>query len=51
MSQQSLVFLVPWELLSKKIQDQTNMPQIILKERTAHLGSHTWFGMQICRAI
>ena len=37
----SLVFSVSWELLStKKIQDQKNMPQIILKERKAHLASY-----------
>ena len=29
--------------LTKKIQDQKNMPQIILKERTAHLASYTFF--------
>ena len=28
---------------SVKIQDQKNMPQIILKERTAHVGSYTYF--------
>ena len=37
----SLVFSVPWELyLAKKIQDQKNMHEIILKERTAHLASY-----------
>ena len=40
----SLVFSVSWELLpTKKIQDQKNMPQIIFKERAAHLGSYTFF--------
>ena len=40
----SLVLSVCWELfLTKKFQDQKNMPQIILKERTAHLGSYTFF--------
>ena len=44
LSSGSLVFSVPWELfLTKKIQDQKNMPQIILKERTAHLASYTFF--------
>ena len=43
LSSGSLVFSVPWELfLTKKIQDQKNMPQIILKERTAHLASYTF---------
>ena len=44
LSSGSLVFSVPWELfLTKKIQEQKNMPQIILKERTTHLGSYTFF--------
>ena len=44
LSRGSLVCSVPWELfLTKKIQDQKNMPQIILKERTAHLASYTFF--------
>ena len=43
LSSGSLVFSVPWELfLTKKIQDQKNMPQIILKERTAHLANYTF---------
>ena len=29
--------------LNKKIQDQKNMPQIILEERKAHLASYTFF--------
>ena len=29
------------DVLTKKIQDQKNMPQIILKERAAHLASYT----------
>ena len=29
--------------LAKKIQDQKNMPQIILKEKTADLASYTFF--------
>ena len=38
----SLVFSVPSELsLTKYIRDQKNIPQIILKERTAHLASYT----------
>ena len=41
LSSGSLVFSVPWELfLTKKIVDQKNMPQIILKERAAHLASY-----------
>ena len=44
LSKGSLVLSVCWELfLTKKFQDQKNMPQIILKERTAHLGSYTFF--------
>ena len=40
----SLAFSFPWELfLNKKSQDQKHMPQIILKERTAHLASYTFF--------
>ena len=40
----SLVFSVPLELfLTEKIQDHKNMLQIILKERTAHLASYTFF--------
>ena len=43
LSKGSLVFSVPWELLlTKKIQDQKNMPQII-KEKIAHLGSYTFY--------
>ena len=39
----SLVFSVPWEFfLTKKIQDQKNIPQIILKERPAHLAIYTF---------
>ena len=39
----SLVFSVPWELfLTKKNQEQKNTPQIIIKERTAHLASYTF---------
>ena len=35
---------VPYELVwTKEIQDQKNMPQIILKKRTAHLASYTFF--------
>ena len=38
-----LVFSLPWELfLTKKSQDQKNMPQILLKERAAHLASYTY---------
>ena len=41
LSSGSLVFSVPGELfLTKKIEDQKSMPQIILKERTAHLASY-----------
>ena len=41
LSSGSLVFSVPWELyLTQNIQDQENMTQIILKERTAHLTSY-----------
>ena len=29
-------------VLTKKIQDQKNMPQIILKEKAAHLASYTF---------
>ena len=44
LSSGSLVCSVPWELfLTKKIQDQKNMPQIILKKRTAHLASYTFW--------
>ena len=44
LSSGSLVFTVPREVfLTKKIQDQKNMPQIILNERTAHLASYTFF--------
>ena len=44
LSSGSLVFTVPRELfLTKKFQDQKNMPQIILNERTAHLASYTFF--------
>ena len=44
LSKGSLVFSVSWELfLTKEIQVQKNMPRIILKERTAHLGSHTFY--------
>ena len=40
LSSGSLVFSVPWELfLTKKIEDQKNMPQIILKEKAPHLAS------------
>ena len=38
-----LVFSLPWELfLTKKSQDQKNIPQIIVKEKTAHLASYTY---------
>ena len=41
---QFLVFSVPWELfLTKKIQDQKNIPQIIIKESKAHLAGYTFF--------
>ena len=40
LSSGSFMCSAPWELFStKKIQDQKNMPQIILKKRTAHLAS------------
>ena len=43
LSKGSLGFSVSGELfLTKKIQDQKNIRQIILKERTAHLGSYTF---------
>ena len=43
LSKGSLVFSASWELfLTKKIQDQKNMSQISLKERTTHLGSCTF---------
>ena len=29
-------------VLTKKIQDQKNMPQVILKERAAHLAGYTF---------
>ena len=44
LSKGSLVFSVPRELfLIKKIQEQKNIPQIILKEKTSNVGSHTFF--------
>ena len=43
LSSSSLVFSVPWKLfLTKKYLNQKNIPQIILKERTAHLASYTF---------
>ena len=43
LSSGSLVFSVPWKLfLTKKNQSQKNIPQIILKERTAQLASYTF---------
>ena len=41
LSSSSLVFSVPWKLfLTKKYLNQKNIPQIILKERTAYLASY-----------
>ena len=43
LSSGSLAFSVPCKLfLTKKIQDQRNMSQIILKERTSHLASYNF---------
>ena len=44
LSSGSLVCSVPWELfLTKRIQGQKNMPQVIQEKRAAHLVSYTFF--------
>ena len=44
LSSGSLVFSFPWKLfLTQKIEDQKNMPQIILEGRTAYLANYTFF--------